>query len=733
MVLSAQSFDSLTTSSLALTTSLPQANSVIPSSSTVSSSLIDPLKRTNLSASPSSAIQGIEKLSSANTSLITNGTIGSIASGLQAPTKYTGGSEIANILKISRYKADPTLDNTLAGAWDFGILQDWDSRSDSISGSDLIDYAHFHLNGTSSFNLHLHGETGDAVIALLDSTGNLLQTGIETKVNYNTHDVSLNIRSLAAGDYYLRVTPFYQRGDISPVPARFTLGQYVSTNYQLDIAVGVPSKLLPTDVDLGHLAETRLLTGAVNDTNTTETYRVVLDKPSTLNVTLSGLDANADVRLIRDTNTGIIGSSDVIAASTNGSWAPDGMNIAVGAGTYFVQVYQGPGAEGKSVHYNLGVSTGDWFTQNLSDFGIIADARLAAKNGTIDRNEMVNLLKDTEFGGVINQTKLNDLKTVLNSLGYMMPDYVSNLASKVINGDPANTRSNIGNLVAGSSATQMDRLIGKWFLGTDHPLAQTKDDKGKVTTYAYKPVAGKLFQNGISYLDVKQEDLGDCYFLASLAETDLRTPATIQNMFIDNGDNTWTVRFYHDGKADYVTVDNQLPTTSINADPGAAVFAGWGGGGSNNPANELWVALAEKAYAQMNESGVLGRDGKNSYQSLTDGFGRNALAHITGRPVENGHVTWGIFGQNDDIGKITSAWQQGQLVTLGTKNNDDVYSNVAKSHEYALVAYDGHDFTLFNPWGVDGGTGKDGFRPGFVTLTADGLKQNFANWSAATA
>src|SRR5207244_2789506 len=76
----------------------------------------------------------------------------------------------------------------------------------------------------------------------------------------------------------------------------------------------------------------------------------------------------------------------------------------------------------------------------------------------------------------------------------------------------------------------------------------------------------------------------------------LRNPSAIENMFIVNGDGTYTVRFFNGSSAEYVTVDSFLPTDSS----GSFVFANMGGQASSS-SNELWVALAEKAYVQLNE------------------------------------------------------------------------------------------------------------------------------------
>src|SRR5262249_4155892 len=151
-----------------------------------------------------------------------------------------------------------------------------------------------------------------------------------------------------------------------------------------------------------------------------------------------------------------------------------------------------------------------------------------------------------------------------------------------------------------------DELVGKWFRGSDHPLAL--DANG--VRYTYRYANGSLFVNGVSYTDIRQGAVGDCYYLSALAEMAMQTPGLVQTMFSDNGDSTYTVRFFHNGVADYVTVDRYLPTDT----QGRFVYACQGDYASST-GNELWVALAEKAYAQVNEEGWLGqpRDGTNAY------------------------------------------------------------------------------------------------------------------------
>ena len=771
MIFTAKSSNLLNAGSL---NASPLQASTALSLSTGSSGLSDPiqLSGTRLGASPSSLTTTTElipvstSLFSSDNALVNVSDTISVSEILgTTPAKKSGTVKDRIELKDQydydyylKYILNPALDNTLAGAYDLRKLDGKTlTRSDSIGNGDNIDYTHFHLDQASAFNLLLKGATGNAAVDLLNASGTtiassydgrlFLAQGISTTQNFDTHDVALNLSSLAAGDYYLKVSPVWtQQRDGSGISERYYPSIASTTDYDLTVSTELVSNLLPTEIDLGNLAGTRLLTGSLDSNNTSEMYRVTLGA-GTLHITLSGMNANADVRLIRDSNNdGVISGNEAFASSNQGSNFTDGIYNAVRGGTYFIQVSQGQGAFGATTNYNLGISTGDWYTNNLSDFGVIAQARLAGADSWIDRNEMIAILRGAEDYGTIDATELTDLRTVLSGLGHAMPESVKNLANRVLNGDPANTRaggSNIGNLGSGDngifgsdSAAKMERLIGKWFLGNDHPVAQTTDKKGNVTTYFYKPAQGQLFQNGINYSDINQQALGDCYFLAALAETALRTPDVIQNMFIANSDNTWTVRLFHDGITDYVTVDNWLPTSSMNPDlasAGRAVFAGWGGGWSNDPANELWVALAEKAYIQLNESGVIGQDGTNSYQGISGGFGKNALYHITGRSVDNGHVNWGIFNQNDDIGKIVSAWNAGQLVILSTNNDaSDVYNNIAADHVYTLVGCDGDNFTLYNPWGINGDGAEGQHKDGFIRLNRDQLMDNFATWEATT-
>src|SRR5262249_12393092 len=139
---------------------------------------------------------------------------------------------------------------------------------------------------------------------------------------------------------------------------------------------------------------------------------------------------------------------------------------------------------------------------------------------------------------------------VSNQAKFTMPAPVRGLLSAVVDGDPANATyqgAPLGNLRAGASAAQFQKLVNKWFLGLYRPQA--------VSGPPYQKAAGNLFVNGPAVNDVRQGELSDCYFLAALGELAQDRPQAIKDMFTDNGDGTFTVRFFNGTTPEYVTVD----------------------------------------------------------------------------------------------------------------------------------------------------------------------------------
>lgn len=365
-----------------------------------------------------------------------------------------------------------------------------------------------------------------------------------------------------------------------------------------------------------------------------------------------------------------------------------------------------------------------WFDMQLADDELRHVARRNwIRDRQLDRDDMLQIfdaardlhpgLGFTSFA--INSLELADLrKIVAHGMTFGMHHHVRILANKVVNSDPANASyqsSVMGDLYSGSSLRQFNQLVGKWFLGTDRP------DIGAVNA-DYRYAAGSLFQNGVEFTDIRQGAAGDCYLLASLASVALQNPQAIEEMFIDNRDGTFTVRFFVDrvgtpsvelddvDVVDYVTVDRYLPAYG----PGHARFAGVGGL-VQYASGELWVALVEKAYAQIAESGRLGRTAENTYLGLNGGASANAREHITGQDVryfvtfDNGEASLGLPGGAstpiETHTALVNAFENGGMITLNS-GYGGTHPDVIWGHVYTVVGYDSttQEFEIFNPWGV---------------------------------
>ncbi len=285
-----------------------------------------------------------------------------------------------------------------------------------------------------------------------------------------------------------------------------------------------------------------------------------------------------------------------------------------------------------------------------------------------------------------------------------MPGYVQVLASNVVNTNAANAMyqgAAAGNLAAGSTNALLTKLVDKWFYGTDLPTISTSG-------VSYRTATGPLFVNGTAaFTDQKQGALGDCYLIATLGALAGRNPAAVANMFIDNGDGTFTVRFYTgsysmfytadgsisdgfasgSGVADYVTVNRQVASYGNNT------FAYSNSGFSiTSSSAAIWIALAEKAYAQWNETGKSGRTAANTYSAIEGGWMGTVNAQVLGVNASSYVLA------NTNAQSLINALSAGKAVTIGTKSSPG--NGLVGGHAYSVTSYDAatQKFTLFNPW-----------------------------------
>ncbi len=326
---------------------------------------------------------------------------------------------------------------------------------------------------------------------------------------------------------------------------------------------------------------------------------------------------------------------------------------------------------------------------------------------------MIALLRNAEDGNVVDATEFTDLKAIVaNTSLFGTLGYIDQLAADIVNGSIANAHyqgGTLGNLAANSSSTQLENLINKWFLGLDRPTAGG----------TYRLASGQLFVNGPAYTDINQGQLGDCYFMSSLAETALKNPNIITSMFTVNGDGTFTVRFYYNGTPQYVTVDSYLPTDSS----GRLIYSGMGNM-YNNASNELWADLAEKAYAQANELGFvrpgLSGNGQNTYGAVESGYIYAALGQITGQAT----TPFTMTTTTNSFQTFVTAYNAGKEIGFASPANPQSAS-VVGNHAYAVVGYNAANqtVTLFNPWGI---------QYGLVTMTWAQIQGSFTYYDRLT-
>jgi uncharacterized lipoprotein NlpE involved in copper resistance len=425
------------------------------------------------------------------------------------------------------------------------------------------------------------------------------------------------------------------------------------------------------------------------------------------------------------------------------TWSSSGGTISA------TGLFTAPGSgSGCTVTATSGSLAGTATVTILANSGGLQDPALGAlvqsldADGSVSRLDMIQILRSVAANGQLDAADFSDLKKILSEAATLnMPAYVQALAGDIINGNLANATFQgqaMGNLAVGSSATVLNDLISKWFFGADHPVLCD-------SSLTYQTVAGSLFPQTPSHADEDQGYLGDCYFISALGTLADSNPAAIQNMFINNGDGTYTVRFYTGtygvmygqsggisagftngvGTADYITVDSMLPVTAW----GTLAYADCGAS-DTNAMNSLWIPLAEKAYAQWNQTGKEGRDDTNSYQSIQGGWMATVDAQVLGHNATDYIMT--TTSQQVAINALAAH----EAVTIGTGSWSGTQDGLYANHAYAIIGYTINasnpamdTFTLYNPWGPN-----PAWQPGPLTwsqLQADTTQLAVANASGS--
>jgi fibronectin type 3 domain-containing protein len=229
---------------------------------------------------------------------------------------------------------------------------------------------------------------------------------------------------------------------------------------------------------------------------------------------------------------------------------------------------------------------------------------------------------------------------------------------------------------------------------------------------AVMAVNASLWGTGPVAGDVNQGEVGDCYFLSTLAAFAGLQPKALEQMAVDMGDGTSVVEFMSNGSPVYVRVSDTFSTGPFNG----YLYAHPGSDG------DIWAPVFEKAFAYF-------RTGANTYNSINAGWMGEVYTDLG---VTSANFTPSAYSDNTLYNLLSNTLANDDPVTLATSGDP---ANLVADHAYTLVSvYKGSNgvnyYVVRNPWGVSGDSMENS--GGYATLTYAQLCANFVAGCAAT-
>ncbi len=235
---------------------------------------------------------------------------------------FGGSSNTSYKLEMSGIEIVDRAGNTREDAREVGFLKGNQSFSDWVGNIDTQDYYKFELEENSKLNFNLSGLLEGANINIYQEGNN--RSLFSRTFSGNESDKPLDF-NLNAGIYYARVSNNYFD----------YFGGSTNTPYNLEInAIEIADKAgnsFNTARDLNILVGNRSFNDFLSDIDTFDYYRFELNKDSSFNLEIEGLDRNAGV-ILYDNQGQVIKS--VTATSQDGT----SFNEELEAGDYFVRV-----------------------------------------------------------------------------------------------------------------------------------------------------------------------------------------------------------------------------------------------------------------------------------------------------------------------------------------------------------------------------------------------------------
>lgn len=284
-------------------------------------------------------------------------------------------------------------------------------------------------------------------------------------------------------------------------------------------------------------------------------------------------------------------------------------------------------------------------------------------DGFLDRAELGRLLQDTsltpEQGAAVSVI------------------YERTMAPRTDQDHPENNESN---LLADGKLSK-DEVRGITNRGQDYRNALDKIRNSAQRAFVGPP-------DGDS---IRQGRHGSCGFLAALVAMAENDPAAIRRMIRENGDGSWNVTF--PGR----------PPVKVTLSPAERALGA--SSDAQGGQNGLWVAILEKAYAQV-QAGPNSPDPLAIYQDGEDE--QRTTEVLTGQKARRIELrATGLMGLMQPIqvrSAIEAAILAGRPITCSLFSNDNPW-RLPSSHAYSVLNIRGDNLTIRNPWGDTGGEG----------------------------
>ncbi len=238
--------------------------------------------------------------------------------------------------------------NTPETALNAEVLTGVKTFNQSISSTNPNDYYRFNLSGPTNLNVVINGMTQDANLELFFDSNNDGTVNTTERVGLSTQPGTLQdsiTGFFTAGNYFVNVS--------QGVPGAAT--PYNLNLIATPITGDIGGNSANTATNLGILSGTRRIDEFVGDPDPEDYFRFVLNDVRNVNLLLTGLNDDAELRLYQAVNTnGAIEQGNLIAESIQSGTTPEALNRTLTPGDYLVLVSRG--FDGVNTNYSLTLS-----------------------------------------------------------------------------------------------------------------------------------------------------------------------------------------------------------------------------------------------------------------------------------------------------------------------------------------------------------------------------------------